>query len=204
MDCDFMKNNLIIGISSLNSSPKKEGKYEKVIILKTLEFFIKNGFFVRKHLCLNVAWGRVLSEIDIVAIKNNEIIVVEVKSKKDKIKKANKQINKLKSFVDYAFISSDVMIDKNLLDEEIGILLVSGKVDVIREPKKLNKNITKNTLMKLRKKCLLMFFKNNKKINKINKNELIKIIFKKYSDYEIKNKVREMVFCHQICKVCPI
>lgn len=196
-------NNTNIGISSLNKSPKKEGIYERVIIDKLAIFFNKKGYQILKHASLNVAWGSVLSEIDILGTKKNKIIAVEVKSKKDKLQHARTQIEKIKYFIDYCYVASDTSFNSKIFDDEIGIMLVSKNVYIIKKATPLKENVTKDALLNLKKKCLLKLV-GDKKYRREKKETLVKMIFTKYCTTELNNFVRMIVFCPQNCEKCLI
>lgn len=205
---DMKDRGIDISISSLKKSPKIEGKYEKDIILKVAEFFQNQQYNVREHISLNIAWGSVLYEIDLLAIKEQEITIVEVKSKKDKLMKAKKQIDRLRGLIDYSYIASDLIINQSYFRNDVGILFVEyDKVIIIRNAQKINEPMTKDILMKLRKKCLIRLLGSSKIGNKIAKQNLVNLIIKKYKReraYELKTKVRDIVFCSNNCTSCSI
>ena len=106
-------------VKGIASSTKRMGKYEKNLIDKLTVYFNENGYNVFPHSSLNIAWGSILSDIDLLLIKNNYLIYVEVKSKRDKILKGMEQIGRKKDYIDYAYIATNKNIN-NWTDTKIG------------------------------------------------------------------------------------
>jgi len=196
------KHPLAINISSIKKSTKREGKYEKELLLILNNYFLKNGYNITSHVSLNFAWGSVLSEVDILALKYDKITIIEIKSKHDKILEANKQFNKIKNYIDYYYIASNSNINENNFNEKIGLLKINDDIKILKNAKYLNNKIIKNDLLKLRKKCLIkMCVKTDSNIY-INKEKLSDIIIRTYNDDKLKKTIRKVLFCNRQCKEC--
>jgi len=195
---------LSISLSSLKKSSKKEGKYEKVLLHKILTFFFSNNFNVKHHVSLNFAWGSVLSEIDIIAVKNNNITIVEVKSMNDKISYAKHQFNTIKNFIDYFYVASDRKINSDFFEQNIGLISINNNVVKIRDAKLLNYSIDHKDLLRLKKKCLITL--NNGKTSEkyLTKEKISEVILSKYKQNIIKKKVKKILLCHQDCEKCSL
>jgi len=194
-----------ISISSLNKSPKKEGKYERDIIKEIANFLKNNNYKVREHVSLNIAWSNVLYELDVIGIRENEVTIVEVKSKKDRIMKAKTQMDILRGFADYAYVASDLLIESSNFKEDIGIMFIhNNEVFIIRNAKKISDPITKDMLMKLKKKCVIKLCGNDRSYNKMNKQNLVNLFLNNIDKEDLKVEVKNIVFCSQRCSNCLI
>jgi len=193
-----------VSVSSLTKSHKSEGKFEKEIVPKVARFFSDKGYDVKEHVSLNVAWGQALYEVDVVAIKDEEITLVEVKSKRDKISRAYDQIERLRSIIDYCFVASDASIRDSHFDGDIGILLVNNEVKIMRNARRVNVPITKGFLVKLKKKCLDRLYNRNGLQKRVKKESLAGLILGKADADKLRREVRKTVFCSQKCDECPL
>jgi len=193
-----------ISLSTLNHSPKKNGRYEEVLIDRIFNYYKERRYNIRKHVAFNIAWGSVISEIDLILQNYNEITIFEIKSKQDKIQKAHIQIEKFKKYADYIYIVSDSLIDRNMFEEEIGLIYINRNIDILREAKKIFYNIEDKDLKKLKKACLFKLINSDVNKEKTNKNKIIDMIMKKYSQEKINRLFREIAFCSTSCDLCTI
>jgi zona occludens toxin (predicted ATPase) len=193
-----------ISLSSLNSSPKKNGKFEEVIIDRIFKHYLNKGYNIKKHASFNIAWGSVVSEIDLILIDDEKVTIFEVKSKQDKLKKAHKQIEKFRKYADYIYVASDTLIDTNSFDESIGIMYVGKNVDVLRDPIKISYNITAYDLKKLKKVCLGKMVEAFYDKKNITKNQMVLLIKEKYNQETINKLFRKVAFCDGSCKKCSL
>lgn len=81
---------------SILKSSKRIGKYEAPIIKKLEPFFQNQGFQVVPHARFNISWGNIISDIDLLLIKENKVGIVEVKSSHDNLKRAKNKFQTLK------------------------------------------------------------------------------------------------------------
>lgn len=195
---------LSISMSALKKSSKKEGKYEKYLVEYTSTFFLKMNYEVKKHISLNFAWGSVLSEVDIIAFKNNNITIIEVKSKNDKITHAKNQFNKLKNFIDYFYVASNGNINNNNFGEDIGLIKINNDIKIIKPARLLNNKILCEDLLRLKKKCLIMLNNGEKGEKHLLKKDIVKRVLTKYDGNKIKIKVKKIILCNYDCDKCNI
>ena len=195
---------LELSLSSITPSPKVEGVHEKLIIDILVSYFRSKNFWVKRHVSLNFAWGNVLSEIDLLLLKDNKIYVVEVKSKKDKLLHAKKQLLNLMPYVDYIYLCMEKDDYINNIDDSIGIILYKNEmVNIINEPKLINLDIIKTDLLKLKRNCLLKII--NRKIPKnLDKEHLCNIILLEHTQNKIKSYLRQILLCDKDCNKCNL
>ena len=191
--------------SNVLKSSKKIGKYEEVIIKKLIPFFKNQGYEVIPHARFNVSWGNILSDLDMLLIKDNKLTLVEVKSSKDQLERARKQIKKSKDFVDFIYIATDYYPRKWTF-RNVGLLVVNGKVDTIKTPKIIEKKIKLESIHWLQKKCLSRMNKEQGwKNTGLNKMELSNRLIKNSNPKSLKSEIKEVVTCGLDCEYgCPI
>jgi hypothetical protein len=184
-----------ITISSLAISPKREGKFEKEIIDKVALFFREKGYETKEHVSMNLAWGNVLSEIDVIAIRNEEIVIIEVKSKRDKINRAKKQLDKIRIFADYCFIASDIAVEPTRFADDTGILLLQeGKTTIARDAIKIGDQVSRNFLLCFKKRHLNELGKEFGSKQSMSKKELTSFLVEKVGPNDLRRKVRSIAF----------
>jgi hypothetical protein len=88
---------------------------------------------VAEHVRLNVAWSSVVSDVDVLATNGLDLIAVEVKSSRDNLARASKQLHALDSYVDYVYLAMEGT-KETTIDKKIGILLVQGNYVVCPRP----------------------------------------------------------------------
>jgi hypothetical protein len=185
-------------------STKRIGKYEEKIINTLTKHFQLKGYEAIPHSSLNIAWGSILSDVDLLLIKDNLLTYIEVKSSKDNFGKAEQQIDSVMDYVDYAYVATDRNV-KNWELAKVGLIRVQGeKVNLIKRAKKFSKKPRFYSVATLKKKCLIRFFgMENRYIRAISKYELAQIVYtKKKCTRDI---LREIVVCGELCDSnCPI
>jgi len=193
-----------LSISSLDKSPKLNGKHETLIINQLIKFFRNKGYQVQNHVSLNIAWGSLLSEIDLILQNNNEITIIEVKSKKDNINSAHKQIETYKKYADYVFIASNDMLFKYNFDKDIGLIYVDNGINIMRNASRINYLIDYDDLKILKNKCLVKFLDNSISNKKHTKKDLLELIKCKLQNFELNTKFKKVLFCNKECGSCEI
>lgn len=193
---------MIKAVNVLKSS-KREGRHESVIIKKLVVFFENLGYHAVPHARFNIAWGNILSDVDLLLLRNDEIVAVEVKSSRDNLKRARKQIENIKDYVDYAYVATDYIPRKFSL-RNAGLIYVNGNVVILKSSKLLSDNPRLYSLDSLPKKCLCRWAKTrNQKCSQKSKLDLASQIIND-SD-KLKSKVKEIVTCGLDCDHgCPI
>lgn len=189
---------------SFLKSSKKEGKYESVIINKLEPYFISQGFQVIPHARFNIAWGNILSDIDILLVKDGKVGVIEVKSSHDNLKKAKKQISKIKDFVDFVYIATDYR-PRKIPVKTAGWILVQDEITIMRLPKVIESLPSYRSVNSLPKKCLERYMLEKKmSFKRMSKYQLTNSIFS-ISEKNLRKEVQAIATCGQECDVdCPI
>ena len=185
-------------------SSKKVGKYEALIIKKLQPFFQNEGFQAVPHARLNIAWGNIISDIDLLLIKKNKVGVVEVKSSHDNLKRAKKQISNVKDYVDFVYIATDFK-PRKLPTPIAGWIYVKDKVTIMKKPKTIHKQPSFRSVDSLPKKCLERYLvQKNTPSKRKPKYEMAANIVALPAE-NLKEEVKSMATCGQECDTaCPI
>ncbi len=185
-------------------SSKKIGKYELAIIEKLETFFKNKGFQVVPHARLNISWGNILSDIDLLLIKDNKVGIIEVKSSHDNLKRAKKQISNIKDYVDFAYIATDFK-PRKLPTSSAGWIFVENEVTVMKFPQIIYGEPSHYSIDSLPKKCLERYLDHKNISSKgMSKYKITNTILST-SDNTLKDEVKSMATCGQECDVnCPI
>lgn len=193
-------------VQNLSTSPKRVGFYETEIIEKLIKYYTAKGFAVVPHAQLNISYGRIISELDILLEKNGFLTYIEVKSDRDKLSRAFEQVDKVKEYVDYAYVATNKRID-NWDHDSIGLILVSEKkLSVVKKAKRFTDGPSYSSLFALRKKCLIRFLSNGHICkDRFSKYKLAKHVFATYKNIELRECIKEIVTCGDAeCSSCPI
>lgn len=193
----------LIRADNVLKSSKREGRHESVIIKRLVLFFENLGYQTIPHARFNIAWGNILSDVDLLLLKNDEIVAVEVKSSKDNLKRARRQIENIRDYVDYAYVATNYIPRKFSL-RNAGLIYVNGHVVILKRPKPLSDSPRLYSLDSLPKKCLCRWAKaeNQSYSNKSKADLAVRLL--RDSD-GIKSKVKEIVTCGLNCDHgCPI
>lgn len=193
----------MIKADNILKSSKREGRHESIIIKKLVLFFENLGYQTIPHARFNIAWGNILSDVDLLLLKNDEIVAVEVKSSKDNLKRARRQIENIKDYVDYAYVATNYIPRKFSL-RNTGLIYVNGRVMILKSPKLLSDSPRLYSLDSLPKKCLCRWAKTkNQSYSNKSKSDLAVHIL--HDSDGIKSKVKEIVTCGLNCDHgCPI
>ncbi len=189
---------------SILRSSKKIGKYEAPIIEKLEPFFQNQGFQVVPHARLNISWGNIISDIDLLLIKENKIGIVEVKSSHDNLKRAKKQISNIKDYVDFAYIATDFK-PRKLPTPIAGWIFVKDEVTIMKYPQTIDNEPSHYSVGSLPKKCLERHL-DHKNISPkgMSKYEITTNIMS-LPIKNLKDEVKSIATCGQECDVnCPI
>ena len=196
---------MVFAVNILKSK-KRLGKYEKPIINRLSEFFSYKGYEVLPHSRLNFAWGSILSDVDLLLLKDNRLTYIEVKSHRDKIDRAPEQIERIKDFVDYAYVATEKELN-NWIAPQVGLILVRNEcINIIRVARKFQNTPKFLSILTLKKKCLAMFFNiDDNKIRQIEKYDLAQNVYTRKAEKCSRKYLREIVTCGESCSVfCPI
>ncbi|AIF85028.1 hypothetical protein NTE_02993 [Candidatus Nitrososphaera evergladensis SR1] len=136
------------------------GIHEVPLISVVEDYFRIQGFTTYPHATLNIAWSNIVSDVDVLAIKEDQVIAIEVKSKKDVFEKAFTQLKDIAPFVDRTFIATDDEVKANKYRnsaEEFGILyldLVYDETIVKKKPRAMTTKPSIKQICYLRRCCL--------------------------------------------------
>lgn len=191
-------------VQNIHRSTKHIGKYEEKIIQDLSKHFQLDGYEVVPHSSLNIAWGSVLSDIDLLLIKDQLLTYIEVKSSRDNLARAKQQVANVSDYVDYAYVATDKQI-KTWEMPKVGLIHVNNEnVIIVKRAKKLSNKIGSYSIMTLKKKCLARFFGiDNRFIMLVDKYELAQNVYinKKCT----RPILKEIVTCGELCATnCPI
>jgi hypothetical protein len=196
----------MVQAQNIGSSTKHAGIYETGIINKLARHFQDNGYYVIPHAKLNIAWGSILSEADLLLVKENSLTYVEVKSRRDKFSKAIRQIQRMKDYVDYAYVATDRVVCMRDLPN-VGLIFVrSDQVTFLKEPKRFCSIPRFSSIVSLKKKCLLRLLGNGDTcpVN-FGKYELAQYVSTTRRAECTRECVKEIVTCGETCDTaCPI
>lgn len=187
-------------------STRHIGKHEEKIILSLVKYFQFDGYQATPHSRLNIAWGSIISDVDLLLLKDRALTYVEVKSSKDNLKKGVQQTERLMDYVDYAWVATD----KNVTNWNVpNIGLIHVQEDDVTFKKKAKKFSTKprlSSLVALRKKCLARFFgKDVDHLMLVNKYELAQQVYVSKREKCTRACLKEIVTCGGSCDTyCPI
>ena len=190
------------------SSSKKVGKYEETLLQSLVTYFENKGFKAHPHVQLNISWGNIISDIDLVVEGENQLFGIEVKSKRDNLSKLVTQINRMFDYFDGVYVATDNpkwMSRKELSDEKVGILIINGSQVAERACRLLSANPDTRTMTPFRKICLRRYSEMvcGKKTG--NKKELISNILENSRPEHLRKIVRSIIICNQQCeKNCPL
>jgi len=189
-------------------SRKKLGKYEHKLLRILIPYFENKGFRVFPHVQLNISWGSIISDVDLVAMRNNALIGVEIKSKRDKFRPAFKQTDRICDFFDRLYIASDKreeFLEKNWQDWRIGLLLIKDGQVIERKSNLLSKTPRHSTLVRLRKICLQRLSEAIHGSSNGSKSELASNILCRMRDNHLRLILKSIVTCVRTCEtICPI
>jgi len=193
--------NIAVG---MKKSTKCIGKYEAPLINRICQHFDSLGFKTFPHVRFNIAWGSSLSDIDVIAMRNNVVTAVEIKSRKDKISRATSQLNAMLDYVDYTYLATDRPL-RNWQHSKSGVLLVEqNEIRVVRRASKITNEPRLESLFALPKKCLLRLLGVTQD-SKLLKYDIAERILAVFDDETLRQCMKEIVLC-QDCNEneCPI
>ena len=192
----------MLKVVRVHNSTKVMGKFEESLINRVSNHFCQEGYKVFPHSRFNIAWGSSLSDIDVLLIKGDTLIVIEVKSKKDRINRAEKQMRTISDYIDYGYVATD-RLPENWYNPAIGLLFVGETIETIYKAKRFTRRPTTESLSALHKKCLLRFLgqESNSRFLKYDVAEKIRSMG---SEASIRRCLKRIVTCEENCeRDCP-
>jgi Holliday junction resolvase len=191
---------------NIRSSTKHLGAFEKKIIRSLVHFFELRGYDVVPHASLNIAWGSIISDIDLLLLKDGLLTCVEVKSHRDNLAKAIVQIEKVKDYFDYAYVATDRQI-RGLDLSNLGLISVNGEsVRLTRKAQRFENKPRLSSVISLKRKCLDRFVGSGDTHRaNVNKYELARFVHEIRTNECNRSCLREIVTCGDTCDTtCPI
>jgi len=184
----------------VRSSSKNLGDYEEPLMIKISEHFQELGFQTHPHSSLNFAWGGMVSDVDVLMVKDSLLHGVEIKSKKDNVKRAKKQIERLSHYVDYCYLAVEKMPKR--LVENAGLIVVDDwGVKIIKEAPLVD-GFDKRTFRTLKRTCFTKIFNTTRYGNK---HDVVDYIWAIYSTDKLKSLFRRILLCSEKdCSNCPL
>ena len=181
--------------ANILTSTKREGKYEKSIIEKLKLFFEDQDYDVIPHARFNVAWGSMLSDLDLLLIKDNILTLVEVKSSRDNIQRVKKQFQSIQDYVDYYYVATD-FFPKKIPIRNAGWILVNDSVEIKHNAKKLERSPTLESVLSLKKQSLhFLLGLSEYEAKQFSKYELACKVRAKTKNHHLKNNLKAIVTC---------
>lgn len=184
----------MINHKNILKSTKKSGKYEVEIIKNLQKYFSDLGYHAIPHARFDVAWGSILSDVDLLLIKDNQLILIEVKSSRDNLSRAHKQIEVIEDFVDKVYIATDYEPKKWPSRKAGRIIVRDNVVEIIKEPKILNREPKFKTLLVLRKSSLHSILMNFESGNNLTKYQIARKI-QQSNIQNLKNEIKQIITC---------
>jgi Holliday junction resolvase len=185
-------------------SSKEIGKYEEPLLATLKDFLKKQGYAVLTHARLNVAWSNVISDIDVLAIKNEKIVIIEVKSDHDCFYKGFRQLEKLKGFADQLYIATNRpihhLLENKWRDKSIGLIKVNAEMaEIIRPAEQIQGLSTNEAISQLKKKCLARLASLLNVSKCIPKAEIERRLRARFNDADLKIIVKNIILCDSDC-----
>lgn len=114
-------------------SDKVLGKYEAPLMALLKTHFEEEGYEVYLHSSLNLPWHGALCDLDVLALRDGLITVIEVKSRHDNVKRAYVQLSKYRKYADYVYLAVEKLPDLSGWGSDFGVILIQwGVVKVVR------------------------------------------------------------------------
>lgn len=189
-------------------SSKKVGPFELVLLNVLIQHFELMGFQVYPHVQLNISWGNIISDVDLVVRSTDKLLGIEVKSSRDSLKNVLTQLDRMADFFDGIYLATDRQeetIKRKLLDQRIGLLTIHNGKIVERTCEFLHHKPRESSMMKLRKICLsrLSVALNGK--NAPSKIRLVSQIQDSIDSENLRFVLKSIVTCERKCDTdCPI
>ena len=196
----------MILLQNICKSSKRVGMYEEQIIDTLIRYFSESGYEVLPHSSLNIAWGSVLSDIDLLLLKEQSLTYVEVKSSRDNISRARQQINRIMDYIDYAYVATDKRVTNFDMDK-VGLITVHDEtVRVLKKAARFSNKPSFYSVITLKKKCLSRFLgMDTRNLGLVSKYDLAQNVYTKNNRACTRNILKEIVTCGDLCSSgCPI
>jgi len=132
-------------------STKSIGEYEEKIIQTLSKHFRSERYATFPHSSLNIAWGSIISDIDLLLVKGKSLTCIEVKSSRDNLARAKQQIDAIQDYVDFVYVATDRRV-KNWENNNAGLIHVKGdEINIIKNAKRLSNKPRQYSIMTLKR-----------------------------------------------------
>lgn len=189
-------------------SSKKIGKFELALLKVLIPRFKAMGFQVYPHVQLNISWGNIISDVDLVVRSTDKLLGIEVKSSRDSLKNVLKQLDRMLDFFDGIYVATDRPkegIEKRLPDQRIGLLTISNGIVAERTCGFLYDKPRESSMMRLRKICLSRLSVTLNGKNSPSKIRLVSQIHENMDGENLRFVLKSIVTCERKCDTdCPI
>lgn len=196
----------MINARNVLKSTKAYGKYEKPIIRRLKAFFQKQGYTVVPHARLNISWGSIISDIDLLLIKDDRLTAVEVKSANDKLSRAFAQLENVRDYVDYLYLATERTPTIMPMDD-VGLIVIRGKqIQTEKQPKLISEIPRHLSFALLHKICLMRLVHDETNLSgKEGKFVLATRAMQMMDESNLKGDLQQMIACGLYCSTkCPI
>jgi len=193
-------------MANIAKSKKRIGRYEEKIIQSLAEYFRYEGYEVVSHSRLNVAWGSILSDIDLLLLKDGLLTYVEVKSCRDNIARATEQVECVKDYIDYAYVATERKV-RNWNVPKVGLIHIQEDIiTFVKAAKKFQNKPRFLSILTLKKKCLAKFFEADiNYLTHVDKYDLAQTVYATKANSCTRECLKEITTCGESCNMpCPI
>lgn len=188
-------------------SKKEYGKFEKPLIKRVCSFFKSEGYDVIPHARFNISWGCILSDLDVLLMRKNELTLVEVKSSRDNMSRAMHQIENKIDYVDFAYLATE-SFSPRFNTGKVGVILIDeASITISKVAMSLNNNPRLESVLAIQKKCMarLAGLENGAAFSRLTKNELAEYLYNTFEGHALKTELKGIVTCDLNCEEnCPI
>ena len=181
--------------SNILKSTKRPGIYESGIIERLRLHFTEMGYEAVPHARFDLAWGSIISDIDLLVLGDGKITLIEVKSSKDKIGRAPRQIDAVKDFVDEAYLATDYLPRRWPRCRAGRIVVTHDGVRIVKKAPKLDKRPGLDALLSLKRDSLADLL-SDPPGNNMRKYEMASQIMK-LGPADLKQKLQRIVTCQE-------
>ena len=183
----------MIDPSLILKSRKKREKFKKPIIDTLTDYFAGLGYHIVPYARFDIPLGDVLSNVDMLLVRNDELVSVKIKSCKDKTPITAQKFYMVRDFVDSAYIATDYTPKIWPENTDGRIIIQDGTVNIVRESDKFEWMPRSNLLMFLKIDSLMSLLP-DMKTDGLSNYELAEIVRRTYTQ-DLRLAVKRIVTC---------
>jgi hypothetical protein len=189
-------------------SSKRIGKYENDLVNLLNQYFEERGYRTYPHVQLNIAWGNIISDIDLIVESGDMLFGIEVKSRRDDFRRIFRQIDRMSDFFDGIYVASDKSewsLEKKLESDGVGLLIISNGQIIEKKCEQIHTKPRHSAMMRLRKICLSRLATAVNGTKALNKKKLASHILAEMTGEHLRLILKSIVTCTKECETnCPI